>query len=409
MSSTERVNSSRNFVSEHGQQSTVKRTCHLCSVACMLHRMQKPNGNVVDTAAGARRGIGEEAIAKTAKQLGISREAVQLAHEHGIIDLHVDTLIPHRLYGYDWLKRHRGGPFGRHLIGHVDVPRALEGGLSGAMWSITTNPLRTAKGRWCTFLSNLRRLRALIDSSQGRLVFVRTYSEYVAARARGAIASMIAIQGANAIEAAPDGVGSIPEQAVVRVTLVHLTSSVFGATSVPTSMIRFDNGLTEQGRELVHQLDGARCLVDLAHIHPHGFWDAVREHDRSLPLIVTHTGVQGVCPHWRNLSDAQLRAVADSGGTVGILFHDGFLRPSGRAVHGALVVDHMQHVIETVGEDYVSIGSDFDGNISPPPDLAGATDYPRLVQYMLDRGWTSERVGKVLCGNFLRVLREVRP
>ena len=220
---------------------------------------------------------------------------------------------------------------------------------------------------------------------------------------------MIAVQGANALEAAPNGVGSIPDQAVLRVTLVHLTSSVFGATSTPTSWIRFDNGLTTHGWELVRQLDAARCLVDLAHIHPQGFWDAVRAHDPNLPLIVTHTGVRGVRPHWRNLDDAQLRVVADRGGTIGILFHTGFLRPRGRPSDGTLVVDHIQHVIDTVGEDYVSVGSDFDGAISPQPDLASASTYPRLVQYMLDRKWTPERVGKVLGGNFLRVLRQIRP
>ena len=334
---------------------------------------------------------------------------MQLANDLEFIDLHVDSMIPHRLYGYDFLQRHKSGPLGRHFMGHVDVPRAIEGGLTGAMWSITTNPFRTANGRWRAFLDNLQRLRAIIDGSDGKLALVRSHAEYVSARKKGAIASMIVVQGANALEAAPDGVSSIPDNSVLLVTLVHLTSSVFGATSMPTSLIRFDNGLSEYGKELVHQLDAARCFVDLAHIHPQGFWDAVREHDPSLPLIVSHTGVRGVCPHWRNLSDSQLRVVADSGGTIGILFHKGFLRRWGIRANAAAVVDHIQHVIDTVGEDYVSLGSDFDGAIIPPSDLASATAYPRLVQRMLDRKWTTERVAKVLGGNFLRVLQMMRP
>jgi membrane dipeptidase len=344
-----------------------------------------------------------------AGQLGVSLEAMQLAHRCELIDLHVDSLIPHRLYGYDLLERHRGGPLGRHFVGHVDVPRALEGGLSGAMWSITTNTLRTAHGRWETFLRNLQRMRSIFERSDGKLALVRSHAEYLAAREKGAIASMIAIQGANALESAPEGVASIPDQAVLRVTLVHLNSSAYGATSVPTSLLRSQKGLTDRGRELVRQLDAARCFVDLAHIHPKGFWDAVEEHDRSLPLIVTHTGVHGVLPHWRNLDDAQVRAIADSGGTIGIIFYPGYLRPRGGPRDGTVIVDHMQHVIDTVGEDHVSIGSDFDGAISPPRDLSSATAYPRLVQYMLDRGWTPERIGKVLGANFLRVLKMMRP
>ncbi|OQB17443.1 MAG: Membrane dipeptidase (Peptidase family M19) [Deltaproteobacteria bacterium ADurb.Bin207] len=344
-----------------------------------------------------------------AGQLGVSLEAVQLAHQVELIDLHVDSFIPYRLYGYDWFERHRSGPLGRLFVGHVDVPRALEGGLSGAMWSITTNPFRTARGRWRTFVRNLHRLRAIFDRSGGKLMLVRSYGEYIAARKKGAIASMIAIQGGHALEAAPNGVASIPDEAVVRVTLVHLTSSAVGVTSVPTSILCRHKGLTDRGRELVRQLDAARCFVDLAHIHPKGFWDAVEEHDRSLPLIVTHTGVSGVKPHWRNLDDTQVRAIADSGGTIGIIFHPGFLRAPGAARDRTVIIDHMQHVIDTVGEDHVSIGSDFDGAIIPSKDLASAGAYPRLVQSMLDRGWETARIEKVLGANFLRVFKMMRP
>ena len=346
---------------------------------------------------------------KTAQMLNVSDEAVQLAHHHGIIDLHVDSMIPVRLYGYNPLERNRGGPLGRHFVGHMDIPRAIDGGLSGAMWSITTNPLRTARGRWLTFLNNLRRFRDIIDASRGSMALVRTHKEFVDARSRGAIASMIAIQGGNALDAAPEGFASIPDHAVIRVTLVHLTNSQVGATSSPASLLNFDNGLGERGCELVRELDDARCFVDLAHIHPQAFWDAVRVHDPSLPLIVTHTGVRAVKDHWRNLDDSQIRVVADTGGTIGILFHSGFLRPRGKPNDCSLVVDHIQHVIDVVGVDYVSIGSDFDGAISPTPDLSDATTYPRLVQSMLDRKWTEDRISKVLGGNFLRVLKMMRP
>lgn len=344
-----------------------------------------------------------------AGRLGVSVEAIQLAHGQELIDLHVDTFIPHRLWGYDLLARHRGGPLGRHFFGHLDVPRAIEGGLTGAMWSISTNTARPAKNRWSVFLRNLDRFRALINRSEGKLELARTLTEYRAARAKGAIASMISIQGGNALEAAPNGVASIPDDVVVRVTLVHLTNSVYGCTSVPTSKLRSRRGLTDRGRELVRQLNAARCFVDLAHIHPDGFWDAVEEHDPSQPLIVTHTGVGGVLPHWRNLDDSQIRAIADSGGTIGIIFEPHFLRTRNGHGDGRMVVDHMQHIIDLVGEDFVSIGSDYDGAISPPPELASASSYPRLVQHMLNRGWSPERVTKVIGGNFLRVFGQLRP
>lgn len=344
-----------------------------------------------------------------AGRLGVSHEAVELAHGCELVDLHVDSFIPHRMWGYDWFVEHRSGPLGRHFFGHLDLPRAQSGGLTGAMWSITTNPARTTRGRWKVFQSNLDRLRALIGRSEGKLELVRTLSEYRAARANGAIASMIAIQGGNALEGAPDGIASVPDEVITRVTLVHLTNSRFGATSSPGSKLRRHRGLTERGRQFVRELNAARCFVDLAHIHPDGFWDAVEEHDPSLPIIVTHTGVCGVRPHWRNIDDAQIKAVADSGGTIGIIFEPKFLKPRGGPDDSRMVIDHMQHIIDVAGEDFVSIGSDYDGAISPPREIAGASSYPRLVQHMLNRGWRPDRIGKVLGENFLRAFGMLRP
>jgi len=160
---------------------------------------------------------------------------------------------------------------------------------------------------------------------------------------------------------------------------------------------------------MVERLNHARIFVDLAHVSKPGFWDAVQIHDATQPLIVTHTGVEGVTPHWRNLDDEQLRAVAATGGTVGIIFQVPFLRRPGGPEDAGMVMEHMEHVIRVVGEDHVSIGSDFDGAIIPPRDLASAETYPRLTQRMLDAGWSTSRIQKVLGGNALRAFDHLRP
>ncbi len=344
-----------------------------------------------------------------ARKLGCSLDAVQLTRRCELVDLHVDTFIPPRLWGYDPLARHRGGPLGRLFFGHLDVPRMLDGGLDGAMWSITTNPFRTRAARWRAFQKNLAALRALIARSAGRLLEARTLAGYRAARARGAHACLLAIQGLNALEGAPAGVLSLPDDGIVRATLVHLTNAVYGATSSPLGAGRRDKGLTAAGREAIAQLNARRIFVDLAHIHERAFWEAVAVHDRSQPLIVTHTGVAGVRPHWRNLTDGQIRAVADSGGTVGIIFQASFLRRRDGPRDAGMVVEHVAHVMRVAGEDFVSLGSDFDGAITPPPDLPGADCYPRLVQRLLERGLTDRQVEKILGANFLRAFGLLRP
>jgi membrane dipeptidase len=248
-----------------------------------------------------------------------------------------------------------------------------------------------------------------VGTSSGTVRVARTLAEYREVRAAGAHACLVAVQGGNALDAAPDGPASIPDRLVTRVTLLHLTSSALGTTSTPIPSLRRHKGLTAKGKALVEQLDAARVFVDLAHIHPDGFWDAVEVHDPSLPLLATHTGVAGVTPHWRNLDDDQLRAIADTGGVVGIIFSVHFLR--GRHGHrdAAMIVEHLAHVVKVVGEDFAALGSDLDGAIVPPPDLRGVDRWPRLVQAMLDRGWKEPRIRKILGENFLRAFGALRP
>lgn len=347
--------------------------------------------------------------AQLARRLGVSEAAVELCRDADLIDLHIDTFIPPRLWGYDPLVRHEAALFGRAFFGHLDLPRMADGGLKGAMWSITTNPARGARDRWRVLQLNLGRLTALVERSQGTLALVRDHAEYRAARRRGAHAVMVCIQGANALEAAPAGVASLPQGLLLRATLVHLTNSCMGATNSPLSALRRDKGLRPKGRELVAQLNAARVFVDLAHIHPQGVDDVLAIHDRSQPLIATHTGVDGVRPHWRNLSDAHLRAIADTGGVIGIIFAAVFLARPGGPRDGAMIVEHMEHVARVAGWQAVALGSDYDGAIIPPPDLPGGESYPRLVQHMLDRGWSEERIRGALGTNFLRSLERLRP
>ncbi len=342
--------------------------------------------------------------ADVARDIGVPREAIELARDAEIVDLHLESFIPPRLWGYDLRRRNRSVLGGR-FFGHLDIPRALEGGLGGAMWSIATNVARWPAKRFALLEENAARLRATLLES-GAVAIVRSRSEYDAARAAGKHAAMLSVQGGNAYEGAPDVARALATGDVVRVTVVHLTSSRFGETSSPLRL-RSDAGLTREGRAFVEALDAARVFVDLAHASPATFWDAVEAHDRALPLIVTHTGASEVHDVWRNIDARQIAAVADSGGVVGVIFHHPFL---GGAHDGRRVLDHVEAVIRAGGEDAAALGSDYDGAILPPPDLRdGASAYYRLVAYMLERRWTEERIRRVLGRSFLASLARLRP
>jgi membrane dipeptidase len=344
-----------------------------------------------------------------AARAGVSLDAVQLLRASEVVDLHIESFIPPRLWGYDLLRRH-GTLAGGRLFGHLDFPRALEGGLTGGMWSISTNIARTAGGRLRVISKNAERLRRTVEATGGRMRIVRSHAEWLSVRDAGAHGVLMSVQGGNAFEAAREGTEVVPDRLITRVTVVHLSNSCYGSTSSPASFWRGDDGLTSKGRDFICQLNASRVYVDLAHINRRGFWDAMEVHDATQPVLVTHTGVSGVRDMWRNIDDEQIRAVADTGGVVGIIFQAGFLSRRGGPTDGRMVIEHMQHVIDVAGEDYVALGSDYDGFIIPPPDLRdGAWGYARLVQYMLDEGWSEQRIQKVLGDNFIRTLQQIRP
>ena len=260
-----------------------------------------------------------------ADELGISREAVELYLASDVIDLHLDSFIWQRVFGYDLRRRHGRGLFDARFYSQVDFPRALEAGLTGATWVITTNPLRSAAER-------LRSL--LLESARA----------HRAIRERRPIASAWSKASPSIAPRAPPAntAPSSASRAATRSTTIStrstasrrasscaprsctLSSSSFGATSSPLRRRR-RSGLTDHGRAFIRRLNEKKIFVDLAHISKKGFWDALEVHDRSQPLLVTHTGVSGVFEHWRNLDDAQLRAIADSGGTIGVMYHSSFL------------------------------------------------------------------------------------
>jgi membrane dipeptidase len=342
-----------------------------------------------------------------ARALGVSREAIDVYLASDVIDLHVDSFIWTRIFGYDLRRRHGHGLLGARVYSMVDLPRVREAALTGAIWVITTNPWRDTARRPDAFVENVRRLQGILESVPEDVAVVRNVAEYRRARDADKHAAFIGIQGGNALDRDPAALDLIPDDLVVRITLVHLSNSRLGVTSAPKAS-RSGEGLTELGRDYVRHMNAKRILVDLAHINREGFFDAIAVHDRSIPFLVTHTGVAGVHRHWRNLDDEQLRAVADAGGTVGIMYHAPFLGDPWAGGHAETIVKHIAHVVDTVGEDHASIGSDYDGAINPPRDMPTILELPRLVDPMLRRGWSAERIGKILGGNYLRVVEAVR-
>jgi membrane dipeptidase len=344
-----------------------------------------------------------------ARELGIPREAVDLYLSCEVVDLLTPSFVwTQVLPRYDMTKRHRPRLPRSAFINQLDLPRVREAQLAGVCWDIPTDPvgrLHRASRRIETTRRNIARIRDTLARFPDEFAIARTAGDYRSARGRGLTAGFIGVQGGEAFESSLEEIDRVAD-VVHRITLVRLSESRIG---VPRNKKRKAHvGLSDFGREYAQRVQANRILVDLSHINRKGFFDALDATDPSIPVAVTHTGVNAVRPLWRNIDDDQIKAVAERGGTIGIVFHPYFLAP-GLTCPLATLVDHMEHVVRTAGEDFVSIGSDFDGMITLPDGFHDVTHMPKLVALLLERGWSSERVAKAMGGNFLRVLEAVRP
>jgi membrane dipeptidase len=164
-------------------------------------------------------------------------------------------------------------------------------------------------------------------------------------------------------------------------------------------------GLTDAGRELVRACNRLGILVDLSHLNEAGFWDVAGLSDA--PLVATHSNAHALCAASRNLTDAQLDAIRDSNGVVGVNFAVTFLREDGSFVPDTPITEivrHIDYLAGRMGIDHVAFGSDFDG-AEIPAELGGAAGLPKLVAALHSAGYDDDAVAKITHGNWLRVLR----
>lgn len=330
----------------------------------------------------------------------ILEEARAFHDEICVLDLHADTAKLMDKVGYDFGIRHkRPLPAAANLIGHVDLPRMRDGGMAGQFFGFWTTPV-PQRGCMRSVVKQLDALDGAMAAYPNDLMWTRSGAEVVAAKAAGKIAVLGGIEGGQALEGRIDAIDALARRGVRYLGLLHFSRNAIGCPAKGRGADP-SAGLTGFGRDVVRECERTGVIVDLAHINRRGFMAALEL--ATLPAIVSHTGVFGVHEHWRNIDDEQLRAVAQRGGCVGIIFARRYL---GSASLDA-VVDHIQHVIDVAGEDVPALGSDFDGFCVPPIGLEDIAALPNLTVALSRRGMSPRLLEKILGGNVLRVLDAV--
>jgi membrane dipeptidase len=258
-----------------------------------------------------------------------------------------------------------------------------------------------------------------LEHENSTLSLATTGAEIDQALAQGRIAAIMALEGC-------DGLGGDP--AILRllyrlgVRMVAFTWDRRNEFADGTG-VRKPGGLTDAGRTALKEMFAHNVICDVSHLAEPGFWDVMEL--AQGPIIASHSNARAICDHRRNLTDDQIRAIAQTGGIIGLNFYGGFVDASNPTLER--MADHMEHMVELVGTDHICIGADF--LETPIRDLAKSAyvysahspevlDYwipncqeveelPRFTAVLLERGFSREDIAKILGGNALRVFRQV--
>jgi membrane dipeptidase len=292
------------------------------------------------------------------------------------------------------------------IRGHVDLPRAMRGGLGGCFTSIYLSNERAEFAPLDYAMDEMNDVFRIADRSEGHFRICRTVAEVRKAWEEDAFASVFMFEGADPIS------WSLKELRVFYEAGLRCVAPTWSRSTIFAHGVAFgghlpETGLTDLGRELVHECNRLGIILDVSHINPAGFWDMIEE--SSAPIIATHSSVKAVSPHVRNLDDDQIRALAKKGGTIGINFANIFLRPDVQPNNDTsldVVMNHFEHIVNLVGDEHVSFGSDFDGT-DIPAFIRDAEGLVHIFREMRRRGWNDARLERVANGNFLRVAEAV--
>jgi membrane dipeptidase len=358
-----------------------------------------------------------------------------------VLDLHDDTTQMMVDEGYDLTQRHD--------YGQVDVPRMRQGHVEGVFLSIWTDAVGyTPPESIRRTLDQIDAVRREVARHPADLALATTADQVIAAKRRGQIAILMGVEGGHMIDSDLAVLRTYFDLGARYLTLTHTEHTPWADTS---SHPPAHNGLTDFGRQVVHEMNRLGMMVDISHVSDKTFYDAVET--SAAPAIASHSSCRALADVPRNMTDDMLRALAKNGGVVHINYFEGFLDrgfmdrmgalkdeqtqqdareaeapkfgdrsqlgPAVRTINqqriaklGRLplsrLLDHFDRAVKVAGVDHVGLGSDFDGADDQFPEgMADISKIPNLVRGLMERGYSDEDILKILGGNTLRVMREV--
>jgi membrane dipeptidase len=344
----------------------------------------------------------------------VSDKAKQLHSKLFVADMHADSLL--------W-KRNL---LEKDSIGQVDIPRMFEGNVALQAFTVVTKTPRgmnienntgeTDNIFWLALsemqpfenLTSLtgravfqaKKLHQFAEKSDGKFVVIKSKKDLQnfleRRKTEKLVGGFLGIEGLHALDGKVENVDVLFDAGFRMMSPTHFFDNDIGGSAHGVEKY----GLTEKGREVIKRMEAKNIIVDVAHASAKTIDDVLAI--ATKPVVVSHTGVKGTCGNTRNLSDEQLKAIAKTGGVIGIGFWDTATcgedaRSIAKAIHYAAKV---------IGVEHIGLGSDFDGSVKVPFDAGGEA---LITEALINEGFTDDEIAKIMGGNVLKLLSENLP
>ena len=362
--------------------------------------------------------------------------------ESFVADTHNDVLL-RAMEGQNILKYHPES--------HSDLEKFKLGGVDLQVFSIWVSPDEKEKKYFENANDMINKLDFLISRVPKDWGLAKSYQDITYNSRKNKMSCVIGVEGGHIIGRDISKLEALHDRGMRYLGLTwnnsnHIASSAKDETFNRNSLSNI--GLSNFGSEVIQKCNDLGVIIDVSHAGEQAFWDVVDQSQE--PIIASHSSVYALCPHYRNLKDDQIKAIAKTGGAVFINFYPGYIDSTFQQKAEIInmkyeveldilaekydplsnqywfeemkllkhekariapsindVIKHISYIVDLVGVDYVGIGSDYDGVEIMPTGLENVSKLPFLTKKLIEHGYTIREVRKILGGNFKRIFKEV--
>ena len=281
----------------------------------------------------------------------------------------------------------------------VDLHKMTEGRLDATiMVAYLPQPTEQPK----QFADNIfDKIEEMVARNSDYLALARTPEELWSNKYAGKKSIMLGIENGIALDGDLKNLRHFKDRGIVYVTLCHNGDNEICDSARGNQT---HGGVSAFGAQVISEMNRLGIMVDLSHAHEKSFYDALEL--SKTPIVCSHSSARALCDHPRNLTDDQMRALAQKGGVAQTTLYHGFLKKDGEAT----ILDamaHLEHAIDVMGIDHVGLGTDFDGD-GGIRGLADASELLNFTRQLLARRFSRQDIQKIWGGNFLRVMQQVQ-